>query len=121
MACSSRTSWRAIAAYYTPFGVRGSFAGITNDGPRGLPPASSEIKALIFSKRGNAMDIVLGIVTAVGHAIELVFAYVESHHWIFGLVLIGYLFYLHDRSLHARFDALDKRIDEVRRRLAVDY
>jgi hypothetical protein len=60
------------------------------------------------------MDIVLGIVTAVGHAIESVFAYVESHHWIFGFVL-------HDRSLHARFDALDKRIDEVRRRLAVDF
>ena len=67
------------------------------------------------------MDVVLGIFIAVGHAIELVFAYVESHHWIFGLVLIGYMFYLHDRSLHARFDALDKRIDEVRKRLAIDY
>ncbi|MFB9270144.1 hypothetical protein ACFFWD_44670 [Bradyrhizobium erythrophlei] len=67
------------------------------------------------------MDIVLSIVAGIGHAIELVFAYVESHHWIFVLLLIGYLFYLHDRSLHARFDALDKRIDEVRRRLAMDY
>ncbi|MGB8399972.1 hypothetical protein [Bradyrhizobium sp.] len=67
------------------------------------------------------MDIVLGIITAVGHAIEWVFAYMESHHWIFGLVLIGYMFYLHDRSLHARFDALDKRVDEIRRRLAIDY
>ena len=67
------------------------------------------------------MDSVLGIFAGIGHAIELVFGYVESHHWIFGFVLIGYLFYLHDRSLHARFDALDKRIDEVRKRLAVDY
>jgi hypothetical protein len=31
------------------------------------------------------------------------------------------MFYLHDRSLHARFDALEKRLDEVRKRLAVDY
>jgi hypothetical protein len=66
------------------------------------------------------MEFVLGILVGIGHAIEQVFAYIESHHWIFGLALIGYLFYLHDRSLHARFDALDKRIDEVRRRLAVD-
>ncbi|MBR0691854.1 hypothetical protein [Bradyrhizobium lablabi] len=67
------------------------------------------------------MDIVLSIFAGIGHAIELAFGYVESHHWVFGLLLIGYLFYLHDRSLHARFDALDKRIDEVRRRLAMDY
>jgi hypothetical protein len=70
---------------------------------------------------GDAMEIVLGVLGAVGRATEAVFAYVESHHWIFGFVLIAYLFYLHDRSLHARFDALDKRIDEVRRRLAIDY
>jgi hypothetical protein len=78
-------------------------------------------KTLIFSSRGNAMDVVLGVFVGLGHAIEAVFAYVESHHWVFGLLLIAYLFYLHDRSLHARFDALDKRIDEVRKRLAVDY
>jgi hypothetical protein len=111
----------AIAAYYTPFSVRGSVETITNGEPRGLPPVSAEIKAPIFCKRGNAMDSVLGIITAVGHAIELVLAYVETHHWIFGVAVIGYVFYLHDRSLHARFDALDKRIDEVRRRLSVDY
>ncbi|MGY4448087.1 hypothetical protein ACVWZR_002747 [Bradyrhizobium sp. i1.3.1] len=33
----------------------------------------------------------------------------------------GYVFYLHDRSVHARFDALDKRIDEIRKRLAIEY
>jgi hypothetical protein len=88
---------------------------------RDSPPVFYKIKAPIFPSRGDAMDSVLWIVTAVGHLIELVFAYVESHHWIFGFALIGYLFYLHDRSLHARFDALDKRIDEVRRRLSVDY
>lgn len=67
------------------------------------------------------MEAVLGIFAAIGHAIEMVLAYIETHHWIFGLLLIGYMFYLHDRSLHARFDALDKRIDEVRRRLSIDY
>ena len=67
------------------------------------------------------MDVVLSIFAALGHAIGLVFAYVGSHHWIFGLPVIGYVFYLHDRSLHARFDALDKRVDEIRKRLAVDY
>lgn len=67
------------------------------------------------------MEAVLGIFAAIGRAIELVLAYIETHHWIFGLLLIGYMFYLHDRSLHARFDALDKRIDEVRRRLSIDY
>jgi len=67
------------------------------------------------------MELVLGVIAFIGHAIESVFGYIETHHWIFGLVLIGYLFYLHDRSIHARFDALDKRVDEVRKRLAVDY
>jgi hypothetical protein len=88
---------------------------------RGFPARLFQNQSAHFSKLGDAMDSVLWIVTAVGHLIELVFAYVESHHWIFGFALIGYLFYLHDRSLHARFDALDKRIDEVRRRLSVDY
>ena len=67
------------------------------------------------------MEWLLGIFLWIGHAIEAVLIYVETHHWLFGLVVIGYMFYLHDRSLHARFDALEKRIDEVRKRLAVDY
>ena len=37
------------------------------------------------------------------------------------VAVVGYVFYLHDRSLHARFDALDKRVDELRKRMAVDY
>jgi hypothetical protein len=53
-----------------------------------------------FLQRGNAM---------------------ETHHWIFGFLAGGYIFYLHDRGLHARFDALDRRIDEVRKRLAVEF
>jgi hypothetical protein len=110
-----------IAAYYTPFSVRGSVETIQMVGHGGLAPVSPEIKTPIFCKRGNAMDSVLGIIIAVGHGIERVLAYVESHHWIFGVAVVGYVFYLHDRSLHARFDALDKRIDEVRRRLSVDY
>jgi hypothetical protein len=67
------------------------------------------------------MDALLGIVTFIGHAIEAVLAYVEGHHWIFGLLALGYIFYLHDRALHARFDALEKRVDEIRKRLAIEY
>ncbi len=67
------------------------------------------------------MDVLVGIVAFVGHAIEGVLIYIESHHWIFGLLALGYIFYLHDRALHARFDALEKRVDEIRKRLAIDY
>jgi hypothetical protein len=67
------------------------------------------------------MDALLGIVTFIGHAIEAVLIYVESHHWIFGLLGLGYIFYLHDRALHARFDAMEKRVDEIRKRLAIEY
>jgi hypothetical protein len=74
-----------------------------------------------FSLVGNAMDVLWDIVASIGHGIEQVLVYVETHHWIFGFLVIGYIFYLHDRALHARFDALDKRIDEIRKRLAVEY
>jgi len=67
------------------------------------------------------MDVLLNILAVIGHAIEAVLAYIESHHWIFGIVALGYIFYLHDRALHARFDALEKRLDEIRKRLAVEY
>jgi hypothetical protein len=67
------------------------------------------------------MDVVLSVLFSIGHAIEAVLGYIETHHWIFGIVALGYIFYLHDRALHARFDALDKRIDEVRKRLAIEY
>jgi hypothetical protein len=66
------------------------------------------------------MDIVLSAVAAVAHAIEQVLIYVETHHWIFAAFAGGYIFYLHDKAVHARFDALEKRIDEVRKRLAVE-
>jgi hypothetical protein len=67
------------------------------------------------------MDVLLFIVVSVGHAIEQVLVYVESHHWIFGFLAAGYVFYLHDRGLHARFDALERRVDEIRKRLAAEY
>ena len=54
-------------------------------------------------------------------AFEAVLGYVETHHWIFGLAALGYIFWLHDRAVHARFDALDKRLDEIRKRLAIEY
>jgi hypothetical protein len=67
------------------------------------------------------MDVLLAIVVAVGHAIEQVLVYVESHHWIFGFLAAGYIFYLYDKALHARFDAIEKRLDEIRKRLAAEY
>lgn len=60
------------------------------------------------------MDELLGAITFFGHAIEAVLGYIESHHWIFGLAALGYIFYLHDRAVHARFD-------EIRKRLAIEY
>jgi hypothetical protein len=67
------------------------------------------------------MDVVLAVFAFIGHAIEAVLNYVETHHWIFGLLAGGYIFYLHDRALHARFDAIEKRLDEIRKRLAIEY
>jgi hypothetical protein len=66
-------------------------------------------------------NVVWDIVVSIGHAIEQILIYVETHHWIFGFLAGGYIFYLHDRAVHARFDALDKRVDEIRKRLAIEY
>jgi hypothetical protein len=67
------------------------------------------------------MDFLWAMVVSVGHAIEQVLVYVEGHHWIFGFLALGYIFYIHDRAIHARFDALEKRVDEIRKRLAAEY
>jgi hypothetical protein len=64
------------------------------------------------------MSFLLEFVIFIGSATEQVFGYLEHHHWFFGLLVVGYIFHLHDKSLHARFDALDKRFDEIRKRLA---
>jgi hypothetical protein len=64
------------------------------------------------------MSSLLGVLAPIGSATEQVLGYLERHHWFFGFIVIGYIFHLHDKSLHARFDALDKRLDEIRRRLA---
>jgi hypothetical protein len=66
-------------------------------------------------------NVVWDIVVSIGHAIEQILIYVETHHWIFGFLAGGYIFYLHDRAIHARFDALDRRVDEIRKRLAIEY
>jgi hypothetical protein len=67
-----------------------------------------------------AMDFLLSAIDAVGRAIEVVLLYVENHHWVFAFMVGGYVFYLHDKAVHARFDALEKRVDEVRKRLAIE-
>jgi hypothetical protein len=64
------------------------------------------------------MDFLLGLITLIGSATEYALGYLERHHWFFGVIAVGYIFHLHDKALHARFDALDRRLDEIRKRLA---
>lgn len=66
------------------------------------------------------MDVLSSAIGAIGHAIELVLDYVETHHWVFAFLAGGYVFYLHDKAVHARFDALEKQVNEVRKRLAIE-
>jgi len=66
------------------------------------------------------MSSVWEFVVLGGGAVDHVLGYLDHHHWFFGFILVGYIFYLHDKSLHVRFDLLDKRLDEVRKRLACD-
>jgi hypothetical protein len=66
------------------------------------------------------MDLLSGAIAVLWHAIEQVLIYVETRHWIFAFLVGGYIFYLHDKAVHARFDALEKRIDEIRKRLALE-
>ena len=66
------------------------------------------------------MISLLDLVSIIGGASEQALWYLENHHWFFGFILFAYVFRLHDRSVHARFSALDKRVDEIRKRLACD-
>ena len=66
------------------------------------------------------MISLLDLVDFIGSATEHAVRYLDHHHWFFGIILFGYIFRLHDKSLHARFNALDKRVDEIRKRLACD-
>jgi hypothetical protein len=45
-------------------------------------------------------------VALAGGTTDQVLGYLDRHHWFFGFVVVGYMFYLHDKSLHARFDVL---------------
>jgi hypothetical protein len=66
------------------------------------------------------MITLVNLINFIEGASDHVLQYLEQHHWLFGFLLFAYLFRLHDRSVHARFSALDKRVDEIRRRLACD-
>jgi hypothetical protein len=65
------------------------------------------------------MISLLGLVGIIGSGTEQAIRYLDHHHWFFGIIVIGYIFRLHDKSIHARF-RLDKRVDEIRKRLACD-
>jgi hypothetical protein len=66
------------------------------------------------------MITLIDLIKLIGSSLDHALQYLEHHHWLFGFLLFAYLFRLHDRSVHARFSALDKRVDEVRKRLACD-
>jgi hypothetical protein len=66
------------------------------------------------------MISLLSLVNVIGNTTEQAIQYLDHHHWFFGIIVIGHIFRLHDKSLHARFNALDKRVDEIRKRLACD-
>ena len=74
---------------------------------------------VLLHRESIQMISMLGIVI-IGSATEQALRYLEHHHCFFWILLIGYIFRLHDKSLHARFNALDKRVDEIRKRLAFD-
>jgi hypothetical protein len=61
-----------------------------------------------------------GLVDFIGSTTERSVRYLDYHHWFFGIMLIGCIFRLYDKSIHARFSALHKRVDEIRKRLACD-
>jgi hypothetical protein len=84
---------------------------------------SKDVDAQHFSIRHHEpiqMTTLVNLVNLIEDASEHVLQYLEHHHWLFGFLLFGYLCRLHDRSVHARFSALDKRVDEIRKRLACD-
>jgi hypothetical protein len=66
------------------------------------------------------MITLINLISVAEGASEHAFQYLEQHHWFFWFLLFAYLFRLHDRSVHARFSALDKRVDEIRKRIACD-
>ena len=71
---------------------------------------------LLWNQMIMPLDLLNIIASAAGQALR----YSAHHHWFFGFVLFCYVFRLHERSVHARFSALDKRVDEIRKRLACD-
>lgn len=86
-----------------------------------VPANGRALYTFACDRDGRRKDIMLKTLLAETDMESLqVLVYVESHHWIFGALAGGYVFYLHDRAVHARFDAPEKRLDEVRKRFAVE-
>lgn len=100
-------------------GLSGS--GIFAPDSESLSPETPYAKAKFgYQRESIQMISLLGIVNIVGSATEQALRYLGYHHWFFGIILIGYIFRLHDKSIHARFSAFDRRVDAIRRRLACD-
>jgi hypothetical protein len=86
-----------------------------------VSPATPCVKAEFrYHHEPIQMISLLSLVNIIGNTTEQAIQYLDHHHWFFGIIVIGHIFRLHDKSLHARFNALDKRVDEIRKRLACD-
>ncbi len=81
---------------------------------------NSHVQRFKYHSQAVQVSSLWDFVVLVGGATDRVLGYLDRHHWFFGFIVIGYIFYLYYKSLHSRFDALDKRLDEIRRRLACD-
>jgi hypothetical protein len=54
------------------------------------------------------MITLINLIDVIGGASDHALQYLEHHHWLFGFLIFAHLVRLHDRSVHARFSALDK-------------
>ena len=68
------------------------------------------------------MDALWKIVVAVGHGIEQVLTYVDTHHRIFGFLVPGGNLFLPSRpGSSCALRRAGQAIDEIRKRLAIEY
>src|ERR1700759_3312922 len=71
-----QSSWRLLRGIFWPLPA---------------PVGRDRFQAAAAHAGVTKMDIVWDILAFMGHAIEAVMTYVETHHWIFGFLVAGYL------------------------------